>query len=264
MKKGMCNSVYGCIVMDPVKNLTQFTNEAGWVEEVANLDESIEKYNKDRKRFLYYPWGVFVTAYARRNLFMGIKEFGSDYIYSDTDSIKCINIHEHMKFINYYNELITTQIQKCLDFYGIHRSEASPKTIKGVAKPLGVWDWETEDSEYTSFKTLGAKRYIYTQDGELHITIAGLGKKLGAKYIASQEDPYDFFNDEMNIPEENTGKLLHSYFDSEVQGVIIDYEGRLNPFHEKGYIHLEKTGYSLKMTDAFKNYLEGFREEWEA
>ena len=51
------------------------------------FEETIEKYNNKKNRFLFYPWGIFVTSIARHNLWMAIIEFGDDYIYSDTDSI---------------------------------------------------------------------------------------------------------------------------------------------------------------------------------
>lgn len=259
LKKGMLNACYGCMVTDIIKPVIEFTNQAGWSVEKTDIEEAIDNYNTSKTRFLYYPWGIFVTAYARRNLFMGISEFGNDYIYSDTDSIKCINADKHMGFINFYNKLITDKVTKCLEFYGIDPSEASPKTIKGVPKPIGVWDWETKDSEYTEFKTLGAKRYMYTQDGIIHITIAGLSKKAGGNFIASQETPYEFFNDDMHIPSDNTGKMLHTYIDSLQEGTLIDYNGLEQEYSEVGGVHLESTSFTLELSKNFRNYLAGIR-----
>ena len=99
----MLNSCYGMAVTDIVRPEIIYTDD--WQDPLLpNLEKSIEDYNKSRSRFLFYPWGVWVTAYARRNLFTGICEFGSDYIYSDTDSIKVINISAHMDYINSYNK----------------------------------------------------------------------------------------------------------------------------------------------------------------
>ena len=262
IKKEMLNSCYGCCVTDPVKPLIQYETSTWSIEEL-NLDDSIHKYNSSKNRFLYYPWGIFITAYARRNLFMGIQEFGEDYIYSDTDSIKCRNAENHLPFIDYYNNLIQYKVKKCLSFYDIDENEASPKTVKGVEKPIGVWDWETKSEKYTIFKTLGAKRYIYTQNNELHITIAGLGKKAGAHFISIQDNPYEFFNDEMNVDADHTGKLLHTYIDYEIKGAIIDYRGNVCNYHEMSAQHLEKTGYTLSLSGQFKQYLQGRRESWQ-
>ena len=269
LKKGMLNACYGCMVTDIIKPVVEFTNDAGWTIEKTDIEEAIDNYNTSKTRFLYYPWGIFVTAYARRNLFMGIMEFGnmsdpdkgSDYIYSDTDSIKCINADKHMDFINFYNKLITDKVTKCLEFYGIDPSEASPKTIKGVPKPIGVWDWETKDSQYTEFQCLGAKRYMYTQDGIIHITIAGLNKKAGGNFIASQKNPYKFFNDNMYVPKESTGKMLHTYIDSLQEGTIIDYNGLEQEYSEVGGVHLESTSFTLELSKNFRNYLQGIRAQ---
>ena len=90
------------MVTDIIKDTYTYTDD--WDIDKVKPAEAIERYNYSRKRFLFYPWGVFCTAYARRNLWAGILEFGDDYIYSDTDSIKCLNIDKHMDYVNKYNE----------------------------------------------------------------------------------------------------------------------------------------------------------------
>ena len=257
--KGMLNSVYGCIVTDIAKPVYEYTN-VGWTLTEPDINTQVTRYNQSWKRFLYYPWGVFVTAYARRNLFMGIHEFGIDYIYSDTDSIKCFNAKEHLGFINYYNELITSKIHATLNHYGIDVSRAAPKNKKGVSKPLGVWDWETEKHHMTRFKTLGAKRYIYESEGKLHITIAGLGKDKGAEYMLTMGDPFDYFSDKMTVPAESTGKLCHTYLNKPTSGKFIDYLGNKCEFSELDSVHLESTPFSLKLSDDFRSFLKRIRE----
>lgn len=259
--KGMLNSCYGCMVTDPVKDLITYDNEEGWKETEVDIDEALAKYNKSKKRFLYYPWGVFVTSYARRNLFTGILALGRDYIYSDTDSVKFLNYEKHKEYFDLYNENIIKKINHVLDHYGIDRESARPNTIKGVSKQIGVWDWETEKEPYTDFKTLGSKRYIYTQGGDLHITIAGLSKSAGRDYIASQNDPYEFFNEDMAIDADHSGRLTHTYIDTERKGSFIDYKGIKNDFDEMTAIHLEKSEFTLNITDQFINYVKGYKDE---
>ncbi|MGC7960576.1 hypothetical protein, partial [Salmonella enterica] len=75
-----------------------------WGINKVNIDEEIENYNNSRKRFLYYARGIWVTAYARRNLWTGILAVGDDYIYSDTDSLKVRNYDNHLGYINWFND----------------------------------------------------------------------------------------------------------------------------------------------------------------
>lgn len=239
-------------------------SESGeWIgEERKELSEAIDKYNKSKSRFLFYPWGVFVTSYARRNLYSGILEFGEDYIYSDTDSIKCINIDRHMDYIRKYNTWITGQIDKVLESYKINPDKARPKNIKGEEKQIGVWDWETEHDPYTDFKTLGAKRYIYMQGGNMHITIAGVSKNLGKKYIRSRPDAFDFFSDDMEIPADYSGKLTHTYLDDEQAGTLTDYQGRTMDYFEKSSVHLEKSSYNLDVLESYIDFCKGVKRRW--
>lgn len=264
LKKGMLNSVYGMMVTNIVKPIYKVSESGEWEEpEEKDLSDEIKKYNEDKKRFLYYPWGVWVTAYARRNLLNGVLEFGKrDYLYSDTDSIKCLNIDRHMDYINRYNDDVQQRIQFVLKSYNLDTSLASPMTIKGDHKPLGVWDIETKNNSYTDFKCLGAKRYMYMDRDKLHITIAGVSKNLGRDFIESQKNPFEYFEDAMEIPESYSGKLTHTYIDKERSGYITDYTGLTGYYNEKSAVHLEPTSYKLSVMDDYKLYVQGYKKEY--
>lgn len=259
--KEMLNSCYGMCVTDIARDEFVYNNDTWETIKPTNekLQNELEKYNKSKKRFLFYVWGIFVTAYARRNLFTGIFEFGNDYIYSDTDSIKVINYNNHMEYINKYNELTQRKLQKACQYHGINMSELQPKTIKGDTKLLGIWD---NDGVYDSFKTLGAKRYMYKQGNDYHITIAGTSKHLGSEYIKSLNNPFDAFNDGLIIPPQFTGKLTHTYVDEIKQGVIIDYKGNAVDYTALSGIHLEQCEYNLGLASNYIDYLIGVKETW--
>lgn len=264
LKKGMLNSVYGMMVTNIVKPLIICDEHGEWKEsEEKPLNESIQQYNDNKKRFLFYPWGVWVTAYARQNLLNGILEFGNrDYIYSDTDSIKCLNLDKHMDYVERYNKNIQDRIEKVLEIYKIDKNECKPKNNKGIEKPLGVWDIETIDAPYTRFKTLGAKRYIMEEKNDIYITIAGVSKTMGKDYIKKQSDPFKFFDDDMEIPELYSGKLTHTYIDDERKGTMIDYQGNINYYDELSSVHLEPTSYKMNILEEYKLYLKGYKGKW--
>ena len=185
--------------------------------------------------------------------------FGNDYIYSDTDSIKAINGNAHMDYINKYNELTQIKLSKACKYHNIDISELQPKTIKGEVKLLGVWDFE---GVYNSFKTLGAKRYMYLKDGKYSTTIAGTSKTLGGDFMATQRNPFEAFTDYLIIPAKYTGKLTHTYIDNRIEGCIIDYAGKPYRFDCASGIHLEPTEYSLNLSKQYVDYLQGVREKW--
>ena len=265
VSKENINSSYGMTVTDPCREEIIYDMEEGWLKEEPEYEDILKKYNNSTQRFLYYAWGVWITAYARANLWSGILEFGKDYIYSDTDSLKVFNRDKHQKYIENYNKTITNKIHRCLDFYGIDKKLSSPKTIKGVPKPLGVWD---DEGDYQLFKTLGAKRYMYVKKDVLHITIAGVGKKAGAEYLMWKyktiDNVFKHFNEGLIFPssygEEGknaSGKLCHTYIDGYVSGYVEDYLGHKSRFEEYSMVYLEPTEYSLSLDEWFKNYLMG-------
>lgn len=269
VSKGMINSVYGMCVTDICKN--EATYDTQWGEIKADVKALIDKYNNDRQRFLFYAWGVWVTAYSRRNLFTGILEFKNDYIYSDTDSLKVFNADKHLDYINRYNKRITEKIEACLKYYDLPLNSARPKTIKGKEKPLGVWD---DEGVYDRFKTLGAKRYMTERNGEIEITIAGVSKKAGIRYLKhkykTNDKIFEAFKEDLYFPphydndgkdDNGSGKLCHTYIDELYEGEIIDYTGNKWKYIEESAVHLENTEYSLSLDFMFKQLLNGIKDD---
>lgn len=255
--KGMVNSAYGMTVTDIVREDNTYLD--GWVLNLPDAHDEIERYNKNKNRFLFYTWGVFVTAYARRNLYSGILEFDHDYIYSDTDSVKVKNAKNHQDYIDAYNVHAIEKLHRMCEARGIDYADCAPKTRKGKIKILGLWD---DEGEYTRFKTLGAKRYMIEQDGKINITVAGLAKREAVPYIEEQarregKTPFEFFDEGMVIPEGHAGKLTHSYGDDPFTAILTDYLGQRAEVHEESYIHLGPASYELSMEAAFVNLLKG-------
>lgn len=257
LSKGLLNSVYGMMVTDIIRDDIIY-QDGEWSTEAAEPEKLLNKYNKSRRRFLFYAWGVACTAYARRNIWSGILEFKEDYIYSDTDSIKCINLKEHQKYINAYNQLCERKLKTMCNHYKIDYAELLPKTIKGTIKPLGVYD---HDGHYDKFKTLGAKRYMVLEDGKLSITVSGVNKKTAVPYLLdnnSIDDCFAVFNEGLIIPPDQTGKLTHCYIDKEYTGVVTDYQGVKYDYDSLSGIYLEGAEYNFDISMEYINFLKGY------
>ena len=257
--KEMLNSCYGMCVTDIIREEIDYTNDM-WGKIPASPEEDLRKYNDRKNRFLCYQWGVWVTAYARRNLFSAIYELKDDYIYSDTDSVKFIHLEKHKQYFERYNALIKRKLINAMDFHGFDISRIQPKTITGKIKLLGAWDDETPENEqytYRMFKTLGAKRYMVKTNKGYSLTVSGVNKKTAIPYLYEKygEHIMDEFRDGLVIPPQYTGKNIHTYIDEETTGVIIDYMGNKCDYYEKSSIHLEESGYELSLSREFIDYL---------
>ena len=251
LKKGMLNSLYGMSVFNPIK--TQYIYNDDWksVEKEVN-EKNIGDYNDDKSRFTFYLWGVFVTSYARNNLFTGIYELKDDFIYCDTDSVKALNCGKndlkHKKYFIKYNNDIYQKMKKCLVHYGFDEKLLKPKNNKGKEKLLGIWDFE---GEYDFFKTLGAKRYLIEKNGKLDLTISGVNKKIAMPYLLEKyktnDKIFDVFTNDLYFPKEYTGKRIHTYIDEEQSGLVTDYLGNTDMYETKSGIHLIESDYSLSL-----------------
>lgn len=261
ISKNMINAAYGMMVTDPIRDELTYSDNTFYTIP-KNIAEGIDKYNTNIRRFLFYPWGVWVTAYARANLFSGIIEMGDDYIYSDTDSIKSMNTERHEDYFNSYNAQILDKIELASQYHNLDKSLFAPYTKKGKQKIIGVWD---DEGVYDKFKTLGAKRYltmkgVQSTEPKYMITLAGSNKKKTMEYLVGTGDPFGKFTDGLSIPPENSGRLILTYIDNETTGTVVDMFGVPYEYHELSSIHMEKSEYNLSMSEEFVRYLEGLRD----
>ena len=189
VSKNMINSAYGMSVTNIIRDLYEYSNAEGWVTEDADVTDQLQSYNNNHNRFLFYAWGVWVTAHARHNLWDAIFEFGPDYIYADTDSIKGLNFDSHKLFFAMYNNRIEVLLNRMCSIMQINPALCHPKTKKGQPKTIGVW--EIEES-YVRFKAIGAKRYMFEHEkGDLWFTVSGVNKHFGVPYLLKEYSGVD-------------------------------------------------------------------------
>lgn len=165
ISKGELNGVYGMMVQKMIQDLCEEDySSSQWIKKVYDGEEAQDKLNKfysSRNSFLSYQWGVWITAYAQANLF----ELGKccdHWIYSDTDSVKGYGWNKD-KLDIYNNNIIKKSNDRNIGLV----------EYNGEQFRLGIADF---DGEYTEFITQGAKKYCYRENGELHITLAGVPK----------------------------------------------------------------------------------------
>lgn len=263
--KEMVNAIYGMMVEDPVHPTYEMIDgefvrvkddDPEDYEEDEETVAAINRYNTKWGRFLYYPWGVWCTAYARRCLLRGIVACGNNYIYADTDSIKYVkeNSDHFLQYVERYNAEVKERMEAAMKHHKFPADRWAPCDIKGNAHPLGYWDPEHDMDE---FKVLGAKRYFYRIGDKYTVTLAGSNKKKTGEYLASQPKPFEAFCHGLCIPAGVSGRLVATYIDHPIDGIATDFNGVSAPFHELSAVCLEESEYNLTMSDPFLMYLRG-------
>lgn len=257
VSKNMINASFGMMVTSIIRD--EFVYDENWHKVAPDVASQLEAYNHSYNRFLFYGWGIWVTAHARHSLFKAIYEFDEDYVYADTDSIKGLHFENHMQFFKEYNREVQMKLLKMCNHYGIPFSACQPKTVKGEKKLIGVWDMERP---YKRFKACGAKRYMYEyDDGELSLTVSGLNKKYAIPWLLSEYKTnamcFEIFGEGMYVPPGHTGKQTITYIEGEDEGEVTDYLGNTAPYHELSSIYMEPQAYFMSVLTEYKDFLEG-------
>ena len=264
IKKGMLNSMYGMCVTRILRDKVEVAS-GEWITVPLTEDEmkkNIDKNNRSMNRFLYYPWGVFITAYARFNLWTAILTLGDDYIYSDTDSIKVLASSPRLQdYLERYHHDLRMKFSWMLEKRRKYTMEdLAPKDIKGRSRPIGIWDYE---GRYEMFKTLGSKRYI-TYDGKvIEPTVAGVAPKNLKRYLeetcTSVKGMFAAFDDGLCIPQEYTGKLASVYYEN-VDMDVTDYLGKGYHVMQRYGVHLKPVDFTLSMAGSFLDMVKMIQE----
>lgn len=167
--KNRINGVFGMMYTDPVRQVIEIDSSGSWITNAPPIDEALDTFYKSRNNFLVYSWGVWTTAWARLHLQELLDITGEDTIYCDTDSSKAIISPEILQKIEEKNKEIAAECER-LGAYADY---------DGERYYMGVYEHEN-DKPYKNFKTLGAKKYAYTDEAGFHITISGVQKEIGA------------------------------------------------------------------------------------
>lgn len=193
--KSLVNSAFGLTVTRLTFNDVSYDN-LKW-----GLSPSKKTYYEMISNQVLSPFfGIWICAHARRRELHTLKLL-KNVAYSDTDSHKVIGF-DKIYIIKEYNKSIIRKNHKVCEYYGYDK--------KHLLK-IGTFDLE---SLIYKFKTLGCKRYLYSDNNGLHQTISGLNKKSLELYCKDNNlDAFEFFNDKMYIPTDYTFKLSSTYND---------------------------------------------------
>jgi hypothetical protein len=253
--KQFINSIYGCFVTRIVSDIIEFDDD-GWEKKPCDQQTFFDTINElePEKCFGSFQLGIWVTAWARHNLWDFILKFDEKIIYCDTDSIKGLFTDEDIEWINQYNDGIASIENAVAGVLGIDPTLYTPITSKGKMKRLGVMEREDDAVE---FKTLGAKRYCYKaydeDDGEykIHTTIAGLPKEAGTKVIKEVSD----FTNETKWNIRKSKKNIAVYKDDQPYAKWIDKYGRVYENYDKYGIAIVPTTFDLSISEEFMKFL---------
>lgn len=159
--KNMLNAVYGMSATDPVHQDVKYDNGDWQVSSYEDFTQD-ELLKLLKNAAFPYQWGVYTTAYARKQLQDVIALCDDKIIYCDTDSVKTkgdINLSR----LN--DKLMKAAIT----------NKAYADDMNGKRHYIGLFEF---DGHYDRFITQGAKRYAYESAGKLGITVAGVSKKI--------------------------------------------------------------------------------------
>lgn len=248
--KQWVNSVYGVMVTRVISLIINFT-DGGWDSKEPDDEEFINMLNSTDKEnsFTCYQLGIWVTAWARHNLWDFIIPLDERLAYGDTDSIKGIFTDEDIKFVEEYNKQIEELENHVAKTLGFDPERFTALTSKGKVKRLGIMEREDDCEE---FKTLGAKRYVDKVDGHIECTIAGLPKRAGVEKIKSVDE----FTDGMFWNTLESHKQMAHYNDKQPHCIWTDRDGNEYESDDKYGICIQPTTFDLSLSDEFSHFLQ--------
>ena len=228
--KNKLNSIYGMMAQNPAKETILFKDN-DYIKDDVPLSERLKEAN--RRAFLAYQWGCWVTAWARYRLEEGIMLAGDNFVYCDTDCVKYV---QEIDWNPYNAKRIKDSIAN-----GAYADDPA-----GVRHYMGVYEQEKTDQR---FKTLGAKKYAFEQDGKTYITVAGVNKRIGGKEL-ERYGGLDAFNEGFIFREAGG---MESVYNDEPYGYV-NIDG--HELYVGTNVLLRDSTYSLGITDEYRRILE--------
>ena len=254
IEKSLFNALYGLSVTNNIRDNVIFDN-INWSEVPLTNEEIIKLLEKQKDEgFMSYSWGVFITAYARRNLIENLIKLDDKVLYADTDSLKLEDGFD-ISVIENYNKKVEEKIKNVCKDLELPIEKFKPKDSKGKEHCLGLFECESKSGckyTYDEFITQGAKKYAYvdSEDKKIHITVSGVPKN-GAKGLKSLKD----FKDDFVFEYKYTNKNIIYYNDDQVEFLLTDYHGKKQIVNDKYGCCLLPTTYSLGKSEEYRDLI---------
>lgn len=247
--KQMINALYGMMVTDIVPSDYDYDNERGWMRASPTIEKALEDLRKKPyKNFTAYQHGVWITAYARRNLWKIILQMSDDVVYVDTDSVKYIGEHENLFEI--YNKEIINKLKLSMSKFQFRFEATHPKNSKNKEKQIGIFETE---KPYYQFITLGAKRYAFKhkENSDIEITVSGVNPIVGATQLMDLRE----FNKDLIFDTDHAKKLLFTYCSDMPPVIWKDGEEDEYISHYMYGINSQPTTYGMSLNDEYEDLL---------
>ena len=245
--KSRVNSCYG----DTVKRMrlikVLYTNDEEWHE-----GDSPAEYEKEAKKNILSPfYGMWVTSSARckiLKMLYKLTKAGVKCYYIDTDSIKYEPCHKAEQIFKHYNA-------------SIYRHRKNRKLRSQFFDGLGEYDKECYDKKtgiwhIVRFKMLGSKRYIYSYEGHVYATVAGMPKASINQIGRTPEEILKSF-DKMgfHLTPEESGKLTAAYTDTEYSAEV---DGLM--MTELSGVALYDIPFTLNVKEDYRNHIKEIQQ----
>lgn len=227
--KTMISRIYGVFVQKPLMLKYHYNRELKKLEPLKDDNgEAIEEIVKKEYDPVLYQWGVWVTAYGRREILenfaaislktdsRGTNKNNDAVLYSDTDSLKFVG-DCYIDIILQYNENVKAKLRHFCEMnrlYGYKFEELE-----------GIGEFEIE--HYQTFKTIGLKKYCFIDDnGEFVAKLSGLSKEnTFFDQFDTPEAKVAALDHEMEISEELAQNRTMTYVNRTIEDDVVDCYG---------------------------------------
>lgn len=206
INKQLLNGIYGMFVQNPLSNEydIDYDNFDFIYQELVNSltpeakEDKLNDFYNNRKKFLPYQVGVFVTALARYELYEYITVIGyENCLYCDTDSIFYISTPEIEQKI----ESLNKKKQENAEKIGAYIISNNKKIY---------YDHFSAEPDLKAFKGLHAKCYGYvTESNEFKCTIAGVPART---IIGMKEDKPVYMTRENELMEITKDDIINNTY----------------------------------------------------
>ena len=236
--KELLNACYGLMCMR-IDRIEYKFNNGEYIPTKRPLEDMLKEFYDADSSFLPYQWALWVTAHARADLDRGCEIVGKNLLYIDTDSIFYFG-----DFEKEFDELNREIRAKALKYGAVGYNS------NGDEFPCGIW---SKEDDIKLFRTLGAKKYLLSVDGEhIESTISGVNKQIGAEYFT--EHGFEAFTNETVIPV--SGKVSAHYNKEEPHYINVNGVKILTASN----IALISASYTINIKKDYKDFIEYIRK----